>query len=59
MTIELGIAYWVILILAVVFSGFGAFQPAWPYARFGNLVLVVLLVIVGIALFGGVHVARN
>ena len=46
--------YWVILILWALFSGYGMYRGGNDNLGYvGNLVLFVLLVLIGIEVFGG------
>ncbi len=49
---SLELAFWVLFIVGIVFNAYGWYQPAWPGARFGGLLVIVLLGILGWAVFG-------
>jgi hypothetical protein len=55
--VSLALLFWIIFIVAVVFGGYGAANPAWPGWRFAWWVPVVLIAILGFAVFG-FHVTR-
>ena len=53
---SLGIWYWLILVLTILFGGFSLYkaEPATRVAGIGSsIVLWVLLFIIGMAVFGG------
>ena len=52
MALSLGLLFWLIFILAIVFGGYGALVPTWPGARWSGLVGIVLIGILGLAEFG-------
>lgn len=45
--------YWVILVIAILFAGLGAWRDDVWIGRVGNIVLIVLLVLIGFLLPGG------
>jgi hypothetical protein len=53
----LGLLFWIIVIVAVVFGGVTWSNPASPIARFGGWVPLILIVILGVAVFG-FHLSR-
>lgn len=50
---SLGIWYWIILVIAVILGGVGIWQPTKVPGWGMSVALIVLLVILGIATFGG------
>jgi hypothetical protein len=50
---SLGFLYWLILILAFIFSGYWSFRPTGDRGGFGvSVAIFVLFVILGLKLFG-------
>lgn len=54
---SLSILWWVLFVVGVCIYGYGAAVPAWPGARFGGLLSVVLIGLLGYAVFG-FHLGR-
>lgn len=48
----LGVLFWLLFIIGILFNGYLAVVPAWAGARFGGVIYVVLLGILGWAVFG-------
>lgn len=50
---SIGVWFWIIYVVAVLFSAYSLYAPpAWG-PRFGGLVSIVLFGLLGIAVFGG------
>lgn len=49
----IGVLFWVIFLIALLFGGYGVYAPAaWPGVRWGPLIVVVLVGILGWRVFG-------
>jgi len=46
--------FWAIFVLSIIFNGYGYSQgPAWTGWRYGGLVVIILMGILGWQVFGG------
>ena len=48
----IGLLFWIVYLVALIFGAYGAFTPAWPGGRFGGLVAIILVGLLGWAVFG-------
>jgi hypothetical protein len=44
--------FWVLFVIGIIFYGYGSAVPAWPGTRFGGILLVLLIGILGWQVFG-------
>lgn len=55
MTLALGIVFWILVIVTAVLWLINRPQPPWPWP---NMLLFILIILLGISEFGGLHLVR-